>query len=120
MSYAKLINFGKAAEFKNSLNDPLSYCMSTELDNGFMHGSHATNLNTRYGKQCRRFMAQRCAKNFDELCELRAQSKGDGYSIHIEDAELFGGCENGSQYSDLNAGQIFLRNTAQVKYLHRI
>ena len=110
MSYAKLINFGPAAA-ASPVNDPTTYC--TNWHQQFEHGSASSD----YGpgsSECQLFMGDRCAKNWDQVCEnLYQQTEmlpGLGATC-----SLGGICSQAG--IPLNIGQQLLYSTVAKKYL---
>ena len=71
--YAQLSHFG--ASPVNALpvynNDPLTYCIGDNASQRFNHGSHAVTYGQN-SKACQVYMANRCAQNWDGVCEYAA------------------------------------------------
>jgi hypothetical protein len=92
-------------------NDPLTYCLGDNVSQRFNHGSHG-DLYGQNSKPCQVFLAQRCAKKWDNICEYAFKPRtNDEYAIRTE---LLGAGMN--QISGLSSGDILLRNTAMEKY----
>ena len=117
MSYGKLIRFG--ATPVNNLavynNDPLTMCIGRNASQAFNHGSNGT-VYGQNSAECQTFMAERCAKNWDEVCE---------YAASFPANEEFGIRADTMGYGmdttvGMNSGDILLRNTAMKKYLVRM
>jgi len=102
-SYANIFNLGQN---QNPVNNPLTYCLSSELDNGFMHGSGANETSGEYSKNCQTYMAHRCANNWDKYCELASNNNNRTYPNNL-----------GRTKYGLTAGEILIVNTAREKYI---
>ena len=61
MNYACISDFG--GNGKSAIDNPWTYCASTQLDNHFWHGGEASDLNM-FTKKCSAFTSQYCAENF--------------------------------------------------------
>jgi hypothetical protein len=92
-------------------NDPLTYCLGNNISQRFNHGSHA-DLYGQNSKPCQVFLAQRCAKKWDDICEYASNPRtNDEFATPVE--TLGTGMH---QIMGLNSGDILLRNTAMEKY----
>lgn len=108
-SYAKIITLGPNAG-DSAINSPWSYCLNTELTNGFLHGSSANTVDLN-SPNCINFTAQYCAEGWDEYCEaasLRQESLPPN-------TNLING-ENPYIYAT-TMGEYLLRNSFSEKYL---
>lgn len=114
--------FSDYGTHKFPLNNPLAYCMVSEVNLGFNQGSAAMGNLNKYSRECQLFMSQRCAENWDEFCELSSQAVGNGYQqFSQETTRLFENePSNGFEYKGLNSGQILVRNTAKQKYVNTV
>lgn len=113
MSYQKLVTFGSS--MTNSLpvynNDPATFCVGTNASQAFNHGSNAA-IYGQNSPECQIYMAQRCAKNWDGLCDYAASHEAnEEYAFR---ADTMGPGMN--QVLNLTPGQVLLRNTALEKY----
>ena len=91
----------------NAINNPLTYILPDELQNGFLHGGGAE-LYGRYSKHGQIFAANYCSKNWNGACEILSQ---DPYYTpnSFPLANGFGG--------RAHSGDILIGNTARTKYL---
>lgn len=93
-------------------NDPLTYCLGRNMSQPFNHGGYAETYGQN-SKPCQAFLADRCARNWDDVCEYAYRpSTNEEYKIRA----------NPIGYGDpqLNSGEILLVNTAQKKYLWKM
>lgn len=115
MSYQKLVTFGSS--LTNALpvyaNDPVTYCVGSNISQGFNHGGNAA-IYGQNSPECQTYMAQRCAANWDGVCEYAASHvANEEYATRADTANL----GTMKQVIDLTPGEILLRNTAMEKYL---
>ncbi len=121
-NYANIKNFGSGAAYA-PINNPLSYLMSSGLDNMFMHGSPRLNSDTR---ESQAYIAEYCAKGFDKFCEVATANTATQIFPN-----LLHGCV--ADYSkdclipkgwcvpqNLTKGDVVLINTAKTKYLQKM
>jgi len=113
MSYQKLIRFGDT--LANALPvfnaDPLTYCIGNNVNQRFNHGSNA-DVYGQNGNMCQTFLAQRCAANWDDVCEYAANPRtNDEYATRA--VTNYAGS---TQVQGLTSGEVLLRNTAMEKY----
>lgn len=111
--YKRISDFGSGG--LNNLpvynNDPLTYCLGNDISQRFNHGSHA-DLYGQNSKPCQVFLAQRCAKKWDDICEYASNPvTNEEFATRTE---LLGAGMN--QIMGLTSGEILLRNTAMEKY----
>jgi hypothetical protein len=113
MSYQKLITFGDT--LTNSLpvynNDPLTFCIGSNASQAFNHGSNAA-IYGQNSPECQVYMSQRCAKNWDGVCEYAASHKAN--EEYATRADTMG--QGMKSLIDLTPGEVLLRNTAMEKY----
>jgi acetylornithine/succinyldiaminopimelate/putrescine aminotransferase len=63
-------------------NDPLTYCIGDNASQRFNHGSHAATYGQN-SKACQVYMANRCAQNWDGVCEYAASKPAnEEYKYH--------------------------------------
>ena len=67
MNYTSIKNFGPNAV--SEVNNPLTYCLTTDLDSAFMHGGQA-NVLRRDSRPCQLFLSEYCAQGWDNFCEI--------------------------------------------------
>jgi hypothetical protein len=109
-TYRPISNFGSNA--KSQVNNPLTYCMTTKLDQQFMHGGSA-DIFGAYSKNCQQYMGQYCAEKWDEFCEIASNDPNTNYPNNIQQCGSIGD----TACKGMNAGEILIRNTAAKKYL---
>ena len=114
-SYKRISNFGPNT--KSEVNNPLTYCMSTEMNNGFLHGGSADNL-IKHGRSCQLFLSEYCAKGWDKFCEVA--SKSPDISYPAQNSELGAGHSGVVPCRGLTAGEALINNTAARKYLNKM
>jgi len=121
MSYARIVNFGPSVE-KSPNNNPLTYCMTTDLDNSFVHT--AGERRGPYSKSCAMFMSDYCAKEWNGICEAASQNTNNHYPNTVMpwlcDKSTNGGCLGTGLGNQFTQGQILVRNTAAKKYLSKM
>ena len=99
-----------APKINNSYsNDPLLYCTLDSLDSQFLHGSQGR-IFGRYNEGCAQFMSDRCAANWDEVCEAMSKDKEMRFPNTISNNK------NDPQCSCLPYGEQLIRNSAYKKY----
>jgi len=121
MSYARIVNFGPSVE-RSPSNNPLTYCMTSDLDNSFIHT--AGEKRGPYSKACQMFMSDYCAHKWNGVCEVASRNTNSQYP----DTALPWMCDKGGQGACLGTGignqftqgQILVRNTAAKKYLSKM
>lgn len=121
MNYTRISNFGSNAV--SELNNPLTYCLNTDLDNQFLHGSSSVTLSS-HSLPCQRFMSEYCSQKWDNYCEAASQNaftdwKNPNYFPNNMVNCLGDSVKNsgpGLSYS-LSQGDMLVRNTASRKYL---
>jgi len=114
MNYACIFDFG--GNHKSAIDNPWTYCASTQLDNNFWHGGNASDLNM-FTKKCSAFTSQYCAVDdgYDINCEIASRNVNKVYPNDLQSActppEIL------QHYPSLNRGDVFLRNTMAERYL---
>ena len=111
--YQNISSFGPQVKGL-AINNPLSYCLSTPMENSFVHGGHAGRTLNRSSKPCQSYISEYCSNNWDEYCEL--ESKNDSRlsnSLNIEQNVL------ANPNVGLSAGEVLMYNTALKKYVIR-
>lgn len=121
MSYARIVNFGPSVE-KTPYNNPLTYCMTSELDNSFVHT--AGERRGPYSKSCAMFMSDYCAKDWNGVCEAASRNTNNHYPNTAMpwmcDKSGQGGCLGTGLGNQFTQGEILIRNTAAKKYLSKM
>ncbi|UUT40523.1 hypothetical protein [carnivorous sponge associated iridovirus] len=111
--YAQLSQFG--ASPVNALpvynNDPLTYCIGSNASQRFNHGSHAVTYGQN-SRPCQVYMANRCAQNWDGVCEYAASKTANEEYSQVADS-MFAGNQ---QTIGLSSGDVLLKNTAQDRF----
>jgi hypothetical protein len=119
MSYARIVNFGPSVE-KSPNNNPLTYCMTTSLDNSFVHTS-----GERLGpssKACAMFMSDYCAQDWNGICEVASRNTNNHYPNTVMRCNKGnnGACLGTGLGNQFTQGEILVRNTAAKKYLSKM
>lgn len=118
MSYAPLATFGSCASTSPS-NNPLTYCMTSELDNNFNHtiGQRAG----PYSGKCQQFMSDYCAQKWDGICEVASRNTNTQLPNTVKSSLCNvsgqGACLGPGFGNQFTMGDILIRNTAAKKYL---
>ena len=92
-------------------NDPLTYCIGNNASQRFNHGSHAVT----YGQNsnaCQVYLANRCAQNWDGVCEYAASKPANEERSQVADT-MFAGND---QTVGLTPGEVLLKNTAESRF----
>lgn len=110
--YKNISNFGQGIA-NNSTNDPLSYCLNQSVNSGFMHGAISETICSASGKNCQAFLSQRCADNWDGVCEKLSNNREGLYPNNLQPC----GSAGDVAYKGLTAGEVLIQNTATRKYL---
>jgi hypothetical protein len=110
--YRQICNFAPNIENEYS-RDPLLYCVLDTMDSQFLHGAPGRTFG-KYSDHCNQLLSDRCAKRWDELCEVISKDKTTNYPNT-------GGPVMGYEYTCRNTpclpyGEQILRNTAFKKY----
>lgn len=113
--YKIISNFGSNIISSNNnimtLDDPLTYCIGNNLSQRFNHGSNA-DVYGQNSKSCQAYLAQRCAKNWDSICEYAASECAN--NEYATRANTINSCCGGGCI--MSPGDILLKNTALEKY----
>ncbi len=111
-NYANIRSIGDIVSNEVS-NDPVSYCINKTIDISFQHA------NNRYGQHClpcQVYMSQKCANNWDDICEYTSNNTNTLYPNTLQNSS----CLNQLINKNLTAGQILIRNTFAQKYITEI
>lgn len=69
--YSRISDLGRSVQYKSEQANPLTYCLYPNYNSQWIHGSTSVNLlNTPYCDPCQNLMADRCANNWDEACDI--------------------------------------------------
>lgn len=111
--YKRLVLFGDSPV--NVLpvynNDPLTYCIGNNASQRFNHGSHAVTYGQN-SNSCQVYLANRCAQNWDGVCEYAASNAANEEYTHAADTMFAGN----HQTIGLTPGEILLKNTAESRF----
>ncbi len=108
MNYTSIKNFGPNAV--SEVNNPLTYCLTTDLDSAFMHGGQA-NVLRRDSRPCQLFLSEYCAQGWDNFCERASQNQNISFPNGM--TTQCGACPP----PGTTQGDMLIRNTAERKYL---
>ena len=111
-TYKKIANLGR--NMISPVDNPLTYCINAEIDNQFLHGSSAIQIDGMHSKKCQQYMSEYCANNFDQFCQVLSKNTKAYFPNNTD--ETMGAQD--SACLNLNAGEILIHNTAKRKYLH--
>lgn len=88
-----------APEMKDSIRtDPLLYCLLDSMDSQFMHGSTGR-IHGKYNENCSHFLTNRCALNWDQICEAVSKDQTNYYP-NTGAMNAKGGCSPCLPYGD--------------------
>jgi hypothetical protein len=107
-NYARIIKMGPQVQ-QSPLNDPLSYCAVSGLDNMFMHT--AGQRLEKNSKECQMFMSDRCASNWDGICEIASMDGTSWLPNQVTGKSPLLSTQKMTQ------GDYLVRNTLAKKYL---
>ena len=108
MNYTSIKNFGPNAV--SEVNNPLTYCLTTDLDSAFMHGGQA-NVLRRDSRPCQLFLSEYCAQGWDNFCERASHNQNISFPNGM--TTQCGACPP----PGTTQGDMLIRNTAERKYL---
>ena len=118
MSYARIVNFGPSVE-KAPCNNPLTYCMTSDLDNSFIHT--AGERRGPYSSACQMFMSDYCANDWNGVCEVASRNTNNQFpNTSMPCDKGGGGCLGAGMGSQFTQGENLIRNTAAKKYLSKM
>ncbi len=109
-AYANISSFGSNAQ--SAVNDPITYCMTNNLDSRFMHGGQSDTLGT-YSKSCQAYMGQYCAKGWDDFCEIASNNQNTYWPNNAQPCNQ----PSDTACKGLTSGEYLVHNTAMEKYL---
>jgi len=115
MNYSSISDFG--ANVVSEIDNPLTYCLSTELNNGFLHGSSSDTLGPN-SQKCQMFLSEYCAQKWDGFCEAASHNTATSYP----NMGYISGCTVPQEINGrrITQGEILIHNTAARKYLQRM
>jgi hypothetical protein len=113
MNHSSISNFGS-----NTISErdhPLTYCLSTGLNNGFLHGGHADGPNS--GK-CQMFLSEYCSHKWDPFCEMESNNNSISNIVNMGHTSSYD-MPNEINGRRLTQGEILIQNTAARKYVQK-
>ena len=110
--YSKIAGFGSGAS-NTPNNNPLTYCLTDTVDNGFLHGGIGLTMSGANSRNCQAFMSDYCSTEWDGICEYASQNTGRIYPNSIQNC---GSCSD-VEMRNMTAGDVLLNNTARKKYV---
>jgi len=113
MSYARINQIGPQVD-NSFLNNPLSYCVTSDLNNSFLHT--AGQKYGPYSVPCQMYMSDYCSNKWDGICEYASKNINKDYpnSLARTDPLVSNSGPNFTQ------GENLIRNTAMKKYLSKL
>jgi hypothetical protein len=106
--YKSISDFG--SRDYSPINNPLTYCIGNNMDQRFLHGGNA-DIYGNGSEQCQLFMADYCASEWDDFCEIESRNNSKSFPAHIQ------GCIDIGESCGGTAGESLIANTASRKYL---
>jgi hypothetical protein len=103
-------------------SDPLMYCVLDSMDSQFLHGPTGRTFG-RYNEKCTEYISDRCAKNWDEVCEALSKDVETRFPNTGTPLKTSTGLFCNEQPQDspcMNYGDYIIRNTAIKKYRTQI
>jgi hypothetical protein len=119
--YADISTFGNKAAYA-PVNNPLTYILSSPIDNMFMHGSNRINSDTLVAQS---YIGEYCSTKFDGFCSALCDNNAKQYYPNLLHGSstltpcgeiLNGWCSP----SNLSKGDVCLINIARTKYLYEM
>jgi hypothetical protein len=110
-NYVPIKEFGSCAA-NTSTSDPLTYCLGSNMDQKFLHGSSSNFVAGQASKQCQLYLSQYCAEGWDSFCDFAAQNTSISFPNNMDGLGLGDVACKG-----LTQGQVLIHNTARRKYL---
>ena len=95
-------------------NDPLQQCLAPQANNYFRNGGEGGTFGIS-SQPCQRYLAQRCAMNWDSICEDQSNIISVGHQVTTDNAQIFMGYQP-SNGNNLTYGERLIRNAAIHKY----
>ena len=120
MSYTRIVNFGHSVQ-KSPYNNPLTYCMTSDLNNSFVHTSGQRN--GPYSKSCAMFMSDYCANDWNGVCEAASRNTNNQYPNTVMPhmlSKASGACFGSGIGNQFTQGELLVRNTAAKKYMTKM
>ena len=111
-NYANIRNLGPNTS--TEIENPLTYCMNSELSASFLHGSSAHNYR-QHSKPCQMFMSEYCAQGWDGFCEKASMNQTTYYPNNLNRCGIPGDIS-----FTMSLGDALVRNTAKHKYLSKM
>lgn len=99
-------------------NDPLTYCLGDNISQRFNHGSNA-DIYGQDSAPCQAFLSNRCAANWDGVCEQAYYSKSNVDYV-TRTNPLGNNWASDNNTPTTNTGDILILNTARDKYLTKM
>lgn len=112
-SYQNISQFGSNAY--SPINNPLTYCLNSTMDQRFLHGGFADTLG-QYSKKCQFYLSDYCAEGWDGFCEIASRNTNRNYPIITQSYQQAGLVT----HMGLTAGESLIHNTAAKKYLTKM
>ena len=108
--YKTIISFGQSPHQSLPVynNDPLTYCLGENPSQLFNHGSTGV-LYGQHSRPCQVYLAQRCAQNWDAVCEYAYNQQAAGQRANT----MFAG---NNPMIGLTPSEILLKNTAEERF----
>ncbi len=110
--YAKINKVG--ALDHTFMTNPLSYCVTSDLDNSFNHT--AGQKYGPYSTPCQMYMSDYCAKNWDGICEYASKNINSNYANPLGSIEPL----VANIGPNTTQGENLIRNTMMKKYLSQL
>lgn len=111
MNYSTISDFGP--NVPQEVNNPLTYCMNNQIEQGFLHGPDAVNLG-EHSRSCQIFMSEYAAQKWDAYAEKASQNTNQSFPNQMPGSC---GCPLYVNGHRITQGQILIYNTAARKYI---
>lgn len=113
--YKTVSSFGNKTV--SPVNNPLTYCIGNNMDQRFLHGSHADTYGQN-SRSCQLFLSEYCADKWDGFCEIASKNG----SVSFPNQAQFLGCNSAGivGVQELTAGESLVHSTASRKYLSKM
>jgi hypothetical protein len=112
MNYSTISKIGP--NISQPVNNPLSYCLNNQIEQGFLHGPSAFTLGEN-SKECQIFLSEYCSAGWDNYCETASQNSNRSFPNQMPASCQSSPPEvNGHRTTQ---GEMLIYNTASRKYL---
>lgn len=116
--YSTISNLGKSVQYHTDHGDPLTYCLQSDYNSEWMHGSTVSNLlSSSHCEPCQLYMSERCAEKWDGACAAYYQKNQDTFwpNLGAVDLQSQKRANNFLKYTP-TTGENMIRNTIEKRF----